>query len=114
MLSNVPQEKFKSRYADPNSAASSGSLISFVSGGHLVPNPSSRGLVGGLISVAGQAMRGEKQGSGWSEYDKERYNKRMYDGKQRLIPRPIGGAYKRLVKQVCFPLMIHRVCVLEC
>jgi hypothetical protein len=65
VLANVPQGEFKSRYADPKSHAASGSLIAFVSGGHLVPNPESRGLVGGLLNVAGQAIRGEKQGSGW-------------------------------------------------
>ena len=33
VLAKVPQEKFSSRYADPNHAAASGSLISFVPGG---------------------------------------------------------------------------------
>lgn len=65
VLANVPQGEFKSRYADPKSHAASGSLIAFVSGGHMVPNPESRGLIGGLLNVAGQAIRGEKQGSGW-------------------------------------------------
>ena len=65
VLANVPQGEFKSRYADPKSRAASGSVIAFVSGGHLVPNPESRGLIGGLFNVAGQAIRGEKQGSGW-------------------------------------------------
>ena len=67
VLAKVPQEKFSSRYADPNHPAASGSLISFVSGGHLVPNPQSRGLVGGIVSVVGQAVRGERQGSGWDQ-----------------------------------------------
>jgi hypothetical protein len=65
VLANVPQGEFTSRYSDPKSRAASGSLIAFVSGGHLVPNPESRGLVGGILNVAGQAVRGEKQGSGW-------------------------------------------------
>lgn len=65
VLAKVPQEKFSSRYADPNHHAASRSLISFVSGGHLIPNPESRGLVGGIVSVIGQAVRGERQGSGW-------------------------------------------------
>ena len=65
VLANVPQGKFNSRYADPKSRAASGSAIAFVTGGHLVPNPESRGLIGGILNVAGQAIRGEKQGSGW-------------------------------------------------
>lgn len=69
VLANVPQGEFKSRYADPKSRAASGSLIAFVSGGKLVPNPESRGLVGGLLNVAGQAIRGEKQGSGWDRME---------------------------------------------
>lgn len=69
VLSQVPQGEFTSRYADPNSAAASGSLISFVSGKKLIPGPYSRGLIGGLMSVAGQAVRGEKQGSEWEKCD---------------------------------------------
>lgn len=63
VLAQVPKEKSNSRYADPNNPAASGSLISFVSGGRLIPGPSSPGLVGGIASVVGQAVRGEKQGS---------------------------------------------------
>jgi hypothetical protein len=102
LLASVPAEKFASRYADPNSAAASGSLIAFVSGGHLVPNPGSRGLVGGLVSVVGQAVRGERQGSGWDEQTKTKYNKRVYNGPSGVeqIFRPVA-AYKKLIKQVC-------------
>ena len=64
-LAQVPQPEFRSRYADPKTHAASGSLLAFVSGGKLIPNPESRGLIGGLANVAGQAIRGEKQGSGW-------------------------------------------------
>ena len=126
LLAKVPQEKFKSRYADPNNPAASGSLISFVSGGHLVPNPESRGLVGGIASVVGQAVRGERQGSGWDQvrgasgqgynqqYDDpqngNRYS-RHYRGRSRRRDRngpdrrtgPISapiGLYKRLLKKV--------------
>lgn len=70
-LAQIPQPEFQSRYADPKTHAASGSLISFVSGGKLVPNPESRGLIGGLINVAGQAIRGEKQGSGWHRTPEE-------------------------------------------
>ncbi|KAF2084457.1 hypothetical protein K490DRAFT_68765 [Saccharata proteae CBS 121410] len=71
--------QFRSRYADPSIHASNGSLISFLSGGKLVPGPKSRGLVGGLVSVASQAARGEKQGEEWGEWDRrerERERKR--------------------------------------
>ena len=34
---------------------------------HLVPNPESRGIVGGIVSMVGQAVRGERQGSGWDQ-----------------------------------------------
>ncbi|KAL2047906.1 hypothetical protein ABVK25_011237 [Lepraria finkii] len=60
VLAQVPKEKFNSGYADPINPASSGSLISFVSGGRLISGPSSLGLVGGIASVVGQAVRGEK------------------------------------------------------
>ena len=126
VLAKVPQGKFTSRYADPNNPAASGSLISFVSGGHLVPNPESRGLVGGMVSVVGQAVRGERQGSGWDQakgtygqgnnqqyedpQNGNRYS-RHYRGTSRrryrngsdrrtgLISTPIG-LYKKLLKKV--------------
>ena len=126
VLAKVPQGKFTSRYADPNNPAASGSLISLVSGGHLVPNPESRGLVGGIASVVGQAVRGERQGSGWDQvkgtngqgYNQQygnlqngnRYS-RHYRGRSRrryrngsdrrdgLISTPIG-LYKKLLKKV--------------
>ena len=126
VLAKVPQGNFSSRYADPNNPAASGSLISFVSGGHLVPNPESRGLLGGIVSVVGQAARGERQGSGWDQvkgtngqggnqqYDDtqngNRYS-RHYRGRSRRryrngsdrrigpISTPIG-LYKRLLKKV--------------
>lgn len=134
VLANVPQEKFNSRYADPNHPAASGSLISFVSGGHLVPNPESRGLLGGIVSVVGQAVRGERQGSGWDKVkgtngqgNNQPYNdlqyanqySRNYRGMGRrgqrnndnrrdgLISTPVN-VYKKLLKKVghflSFPL----------
>ena len=75
VLANVPQGEFTSRYSDPKSRAASRSVIAFVSGGKLVTNPESRGLIGGIFNVASQALRGEKQGLGWNrmnarkEYD---------------------------------------------
>ncbi|KAH8656653.1 hypothetical protein BGZ60DRAFT_417445 [Tricladium varicosporioides] len=123
VLAQVPQEGFKSRYADPNHAASRGSLISFVTGGKLVPNPESRGLIGGIINVTAQAVRGEKQGSGWDRVNKNpamqdpyydpRYNRygRGYRGRGRrenkvgIISTPVG-AYKKLVKQNVLYLMV--------
>lgn len=80
VLAKVPQEQFNSRYADPNNPAARGSLISFVSGGHLVPNPESRGLIGGLFNVAGQAMRGEIQGSGWNRQANGQQNYQYNNG----------------------------------
>ena len=126
VLAKVPQEKFNSRYADPNHPAASGSLISFVSGGHLVPNPESRGLLGGIVSVVGQAVRGERQGSGWDKFkgtngqgSNQQYNdlqyanqySRNYRGRARrgrrnndnrrdgLISTPVH-VYKKLLKKV--------------
>lgn len=49
MLAKTPKPKFTSRYADPTHPASSGNLISLVTGGHV--NPPQRGpftLGGGL------------------------------------------------------------------
>lgn len=123
-LANVPQEKFKSRYADPNHPAASGSVIAFVSGGHLIPGPNSTGLITGMASVIGQAIRGERQGSSWEKYREQqrreaqqrsdeqsnRYSSN-YQGRDRKwefgdTEIPIGpistpiGVYKRMLKKV--------------
>lgn len=42
VLAKVPQKKCDFRYADLNYPAASGSFISFMSGGLLIPNPDSR------------------------------------------------------------------------
>jgi hypothetical protein len=64
-----------------------------VSEGKLIPGMSSRGLIGGLVSVTARAARGEKQGS-----ERERYT--PYDIQRRGGPRGLESAYKKLVKQV--------------
>lgn len=133
VLAKVPQGKFNSRYANPNNPAARGSLISFVSGGHLVPNPESRGLIGGLFNVAGQAMRGETQGSGWNQQanaqqnyqynnqqqygDPQYHNQysRHYRGRRRRERRnrngPVGG-FKKLLKKVSLHYLLP-CCVLR-
>lgn len=101
VLAQVPQSEFNSRYADPNHAAASGSLISFVSGGKLIPGPNSRGLIGGLASVIGQAARGEKQGSEWERYaaeDTQRLRAPRHE-KKGIISTPIR-TYKKLLAKV--------------
>ena len=122
VLSNVPQSQFSSRYADPNHPAASGSLISFVSGGRLVPGPESRGLIGGVASVIDQAVRGVPQGTGKGPqyYDEQghygnRYS-RGYRGRgrrrdQRSPSRNGGlisgsvGAYKKYLRKVSLLLL---------
>lgn len=101
ILAQVPQGEFTSRYADPNHAAASGSLISFVSGGKLIPGPSSRGLIGGLASVVGQAARGEKQGSEWERYTAENLQRHQAPRREKkgIIPTPIR-TYKKLLAKV--------------
>lgn len=100
VLAQVPQSEFNSRYADPNHAAASGSLISFVSGGKLIPGPNSRGLIGGLASVIGQAARGEKQGSEWERYAAEDTQRlRARHGKKGIISTSIR-TYKKLLAKV--------------
>lgn len=49
-------------------------------GGHLRPKPDSRGLMGGMISLVGQAVRGERQGSGWDRGTETngQYNSQQY------------------------------------
>lgn len=101
VLAQVPQGEFKSRYADPKNHAASGSLIAFVSGGKLIPGPNSRGLIGGLISVTAQAVRGEKQGSEWERYTPYDIQRR---GDNRV--RGLGSAYKKLVKKVCLIILL--------
>ncbi|KAI4799255.1 hypothetical protein E4T45_11505, partial [Aureobasidium sp. EXF-8846] len=88
VLAHVPQGEFNSRYADPNHAAASGSLISFVSGGKLIPGPNSKGLIGGLVSVIGQAARGEKQGAEWERLAAQNAQRQqtMRRQKKGLIP----------------------------
>jgi hypothetical protein len=100
VLAQVPQGEFESRYADPKNHAASGSLIAFVSGGKLIPGPNSRGLIGGLISVASQAVRGEKQGSAWERYTP--YDVQRKGGPRDNRVRGLGSAYKKLVKKVRF------------
>lgn len=101
VLAQVPQGEFTSRYADPNHAAASGSLISFVSGGKLIPGPNSRGLIGGLASVIGQAARGEKQGSEWERYAAENNQRQQAPKREKkgIIPTPIR-TYKKLLAKV--------------
>lgn len=107
VLAQVPQGEFNSRYADPNHAAASGSLISFVSGGKLIPGPNSRGLIGGLASVIGQAARGEKQGSEWERYAAENAQRQQPPRRERkgIIPTPIR-TYKKLLAKVGLPVWI--------
>lgn len=142
VLAQVPQERLNSRYADPNHPAASGSLISFVSGGRLIPAPNSRGLIGGITSVVGQAVRGESQGSQWaqdpktglpnshphSHYNAELYENRYsrhyggrrrcerrrdYGGKDGLVSTPVG-VYKKLLKKVRFsPLFQSMIYTLQ-
>ena len=108
-LANVPQEKFKSRYADPNNPAASGSLISFVSGGHLVPANESRGLIGGLISAVDQKMKGAptyQQGQPNPAQQGGAYGYQSYQGRRQgrggLLG--LGGGpismYKKMMNQV--------------
>ncbi|KAL6716600.1 hypothetical protein ACLMJK_006167 [Lecanora helva] len=123
-LSNVPQAEFSSRYANPNHAAASGSLISFVSGGHLVPGPNSRGLIGGVASVVSQAIRGERQGAEWDRMRERQRADPLYNpyspgfmGRGRRgvytqsgikigsLSTPVG-VYKKLVKKNVLYLMV--------
>lgn len=100
VLAQVPQGEFNSRYADPNNPAASGSLISFVSGGKLIPGPNSRGIIGGLASVIGQAARGEKQGSEWGKYEQERrHQKSPRRERVGIVSTPIR-TYKKLLAKV--------------
>lgn len=127
-LAQVPQPEFKSRYADPKNAAASGSLISFVSGGKLVPGPGSRGLIGGVASVIGQAVRGEKQGAEWQRAARDyEYAERYYPGMQAqmytsryagrgwrykrgrpgLISTPVGAVKKVLKGNVLYLMVVN-------
>ena len=99
VLAQVPQGEFNSRYADPNHAAASGSLISFVSGGKLIPGPNSKGLIGGLASVIGQAARGEKQGAEWDRLAAEQRQQTFRREKKGIIAGPIR-TYKKLLAKV--------------
>jgi hypothetical protein len=108
VLAQVPQGEFNSRYADPNHAAASGSLISFVSGGKLIPGPNSKGLIGGLASVISQAARGEKQGAEWERLAAENAQRQqtMRGHKKGLIPGL--RTYKKLLAKVRSFVSAHR------
>lgn len=101
VLAQVPQGEFTSRYADPNHTAASGSLISFVSGGKLIPGPNSRGVIGGLASVIGQAARGEKQGSEWDRCAAENAQRQQGPRREKkgIVSTPIR-TYKKLLAKV--------------
>ncbi|KAG9663401.1 hypothetical protein KCU64_g1340, partial [Aureobasidium melanogenum] len=109
ILAQVPQGEFTSRYADPNHAAASGLLISFVSGGKLIPGPNSRGLIGGLASVVGQAARGEKQGSEWERYTAENLQRHQASRREKkgIIPTPIRTYKKLLAKNVLYLMVVN-------
>lgn len=100
VLAQVPQGEFNSRYADPNHAAASGSLISFVSGGKLIPGPNSKGLIGGLASVIGQAARGEKQGAEWERLAAENAHKQQSMRRERKGLIPGLRTYKKVLAKV--------------
>jgi hypothetical protein len=119
MLANVPQAKFSSRYADPNSAASSGSLVAFISGGHLVPAPNSRGIIGSLASaVKNKSAKTDQQGSndlqsgsqGYGTQEDNQYSRNYRGGRRGRRGREPGqksgglviGGVKKLLNQVCF------------
>jgi len=82
-------------------------LISFVSGGKLIPGPISRGLIGGIALVVGQAVRGEKQGSEWQQYTPNGIHRKgtPYDNRVKVgvVATPVS-VYKKLVKKVCATL----------
>jgi hypothetical protein len=103
VLAQVPQGEFRSRYANPKNHATSGSLIAFVSGGKLIPGPNSRGLIGGLVSVAGQAIRGEKQESEWQMYTPYAVQRKGTPNDNRVkigvVATPVS-VYRKLVKKV--------------
>jgi len=101
VLANVPQEEFTSRYSDPKSPAARGSLISLVSGGKLVPNPQSRGLIGGLVSVTKQAIRGEQQGSGWQNVN------RGAPQRETIVHKQIKKATKILRSNVLYLMVVN-------
>jgi hypothetical protein len=100
VLAHVPQGEFNSRYADPNHAAASGSLISFVSGGKLIPGPNSKGLIGGLASVIGQAARGEKQGAEWERLAAQNAQRQQTMRRQKKGLIPGLRTYKKLLAKV--------------
>ncbi|CAF9928109.1 hypothetical protein IMSHALPRED_007387 [Imshaugia aleurites] len=55
VLAQTPKPTFTSRYADPNHPASSGSIISLLTGGYINPPPMQqrRGMGGGLMGLLG-------------------------------------------------------------
>jgi hypothetical protein len=60
-LANTVHTEFKSKYADPNHPASSGNIVSFVTGGRI--NPPGFGF-GGLGALGGLGGRGYRPGYG--------------------------------------------------
>ena len=82
-------------------------LISFVSGGKLIPGPNSRGLIGGFASVIRQAARGEKQGSEWESYAVGQRQNAQRQEKRGIIPNPIR-TYKKLLAKVGTDTRTHR------
>ncbi|KAG9237465.1 hypothetical protein BJ875DRAFT_438433 [Amylocarpus encephaloides] len=122
-----PQQEFTSRYSNPKSGAASGSLIAFVSGGKLVPEPHSRGLIGGMVSVTKQAIRGEKQGQAWEKIARNEQGQAMYGrydreyrgcgaGRQKSRSRStdgVRGMVKKVIKQNVLYMMVVNLPTLE-
>ncbi|KEQ62317.1 uncharacterized protein M437DRAFT_66735 [Aureobasidium melanogenum CBS 110374] len=87
----------------------SGSLISFVSGGELIPGPNSRGVIGGLASVIGQAARGEKQGSEWDRCAAENAQRQQGPRREKkgIVSTPIRTYKELLAKNVLYLMVVN-------
>lgn len=57
-MAQGPKPKFTSRYADPNHPASSGNIISLVTGGHINPPSFGGGGLGGGLGGGGRGLGG--------------------------------------------------------
>ncbi|CAK7216710.1 hypothetical protein SBRCBS47491_002920 [Sporothrix bragantina] len=87
------RKPFMSRYADPNSAANSGSLVALLTGGYIAPdrNRGRGGLLSGVLGGGSEDGRGRGLGGGLGRGFGRSYDYDEYDDRRRRRQGPIGA-----------------------
>jgi len=97
-LAQGPPEKFTSRYADPNHPASSGNLISFITGGHINPPSLGGGGFGGGFGSRENGYGSARTGYGGG-YSNGYQNNAIQGQEQPMDPRSRAIAQRGAMRQ---------------